>query len=355
MRALSKTISYFSPRYLAWCCCSIAIVFIPFFLIVGIGGANPIRTFIAILFGAFGNSTCFIETLTRATPIIFCALAVSLPARTGIFNIGGEGQLYLGAVGATLVALKCTNLPIPFSILAMSITAAIFGGLWASIPAFLKVVWNVNEVLVALMLNYVAIFMVEYLVHGPWRDPSAIGWPYSARFSDAMVLPTYGTTNLHIGLIIAFTIAILLSLVMKYSTVGFSMKIIEANPSVAKNITLRISHYLWFSMFLGGAIAAMAGIGEVSVIQGRLRPGISPGYGYAGFLVAWLSSHRFAFIIPVSVLIGGLYSGADELQLTAGLPSATADILMGMVFIGFLIGNHLYDRYTPLKNGENKS
>lgn len=355
MRPLSKIARCISIRDLAWCLCSIAIIALFFFSVLGALGANPFRTLLAMLRGAFGNSTGIIETLTRATPILLCALAVAIPARAGIFNIGGEGQLYWGAIGATFVALRFSDLPMPLAILAMFSAAALAGGLWACIPALLKAVWNVNEILVALMLNYVAFFVVEHLVHGPWRDPSAVGWPYSARFSDSMVLPTYGTTNLHLGLVFAVCIAILLSLVMRYTAVGFSMKVIEANSRVAKHVGIRIVRYVLISMALGGALAALAGVGEVSVIQGRLRPGISPGYGYAGFLVAWLSGHRFGLIIPASILIGGLYSGADELQLTAGLPAATADILMGMVFVGFLVGNHFRDRFTPLNNGEEAS
>lgn len=307
-------------------------------------GRNPFTILAAIFDGAFGSRLAILETLTRATPLLLCAIAVAIPARAGLFNIGGEGQLHVGAVAATAVALNAGQLGPWLIIPAMLLAAALAGGTWAAIPGLLKGRLGVNEVLVGLMLNYVAIFLVQHLVHGPWKDDSALGWPYSASFPAAATLPTLGNSNVHLGLLIGIALAVLCFLLLRHTIWGFSVRIIDSSPRTARYLGLPLALYVLILMVLGGACAAFAGAGEVSVIQGRLRPGISPGYGYTGFIVAWLAGHNFLAIIPVAILIGALYSGADALQLTAGLPSAATDIFMGLVFLAFILSSYLTDR-----------
>ena len=210
-------------------------------------------------------------------------------------------------------------------------------------PGLLRARLGVNEVLVGLMLNYVAIFFVEYLVHGPWKDPSALGWPYSVQFPASAVLPTWAASNVHVGLLIGIVFAVAAWLLLRTTVWGFALRVIEANPRTARYGGIDVAGYLVVMMLIGGAIAAIAGLGEVSVIQGRLRSGLSPGYGYTGFVVAWLAGNRLLAIIPISVLIGGLYAGADAIQLNAKLPSATGDIFMGLVFLAFLLSAALSD------------
>jgi simple sugar transport system permease protein len=298
---------------------------------------NAMETFLAIFKGAFGTGAAIRETLSRCTPLMLCALAVAVPARAGLFNIGGEGQLHLGAIAATAVALNSGSNSALIVVPCMILAACLAGALWSLIPAILKAVLNVNEVLVALMLNYVAILLVEHLVHGPWKDPSALGWPYSVSFPDVAILPRWGYTNVHLGLALAVIAAVCLWFVMARTIFGFSIRIIEANPVVARSVGVQMRLWILVTMGIGGALAALAGMGEVSVIQGRLRPDLSPGYGYIGFLISWLAGHRFMAIIPAAIVIGGLYTGSDALQLTAGLPSATVDIMLGLVFAGVLL------------------
>jgi simple sugar transport system permease protein len=219
----------------------------------------------------------------------------------------------------------------------MLLAAMLAGGAWAFVPGFLRARWNVNEVLVGLMLNYVAIYLVQYLVHGPWRDPSALGWPYTATFPSQAVLPVIGNTNVHLGLFLGIAIALGAYVTIRITTWGYGMRIVGANPIAAQLNGIPVMGYVTVLMVLGGAVAALAGIGEVSVIQQRLRSDISPGYGYTGFLIAWLARHSLLWIVPAAFLVGGLYSGADVLQLSAGLPSATVDIFMGLVFLTFLL------------------
>ena len=306
---------------------------------------NVIETLLALFQGAFGSVSGIRETLIRCTPLMLCALAVAVPARAGIFNIGGEGQLHLGAIAATAVALNMGADTAPLVMITMMVlVTCLVGAAWAFIPAILKAVWNVNEILIALMLNYIGILLVEYLVHGPWKDTSALGWPYSATFPVAAVLPRWGNTNIHLGLAIAVIAALCLWFAMSRTTFGFSVKIIESSPAAARTIGIHMCTWILVTMAIGGAMAAIAGMGEVSVIQGRLRPDMSPGYGYIGFLVSWLTGHRFFAIIPAAIVVGGLYSGSDALQLTAGLPSSTVDIMLGLVFVGALLSTPLRQR-----------
>jgi len=312
-----------------------------FTVLLTMAGCNAYDTLLAIFRGAFGSTAGIRETLSRSTPLLLCALAVAVPARAGLFNIGGEGQLHLGAIAATAVALQSGSTSPLVMIPMMILAACLAGALWGAIPGALKAILNVNEVLVALMLNYVAVILVEYLVHGPWKDPTALGWPYTAAFPDAAILPQWNHTNIHLGLAIAIAAAIVLWFIVTRTTFGFSVKVIEDNPVVARSVGIPIKSWILITMALGGAMAAIAGMGEVSVIQGRLRPGLSPGYGYIGFLISWMAGHRFIAIVAASLLIGGLFAGSDALQLTASLPSSTFDIMLGIFFIAVLLASPL--------------
>lgn len=305
-------------------------------------GKNPVAIFWAVIVSGFGSSLGLTEAITRMIPIFLCALAVAIPTRAGLYNIGGEGQLHCGAIAATVLVLYVPWLPHVMMIPCIIIASMVGGALWGIIPGLLRARFQVNEILVSLMLNYVAIFFVEHLVHGPWKDPNALGWPYSAPFPEWAVLPTFGRSNVHLGIMLGFVAVALVYFILRYTTWGRSIRLIEANPRTAQYAHISPGRYIVILMAAGGAMAALAGLGEVSVIQNRLRPGISAGYGYTGFLVAWLAKNNPIAIIPVAFLVGGLYSGADALQLTAGLPSSTVDIFVGLAFLTFLVGESFW-------------
>ena len=319
---------------------------IAFGILMWASGKNPFLTLGAILQGAFGTTFGLKESLTRATPLLLCSLAVALPARAGLFNIGGEGQLYFGATVATAVVLRGSWLPHGMALPVVIGASMLAGAAWGLWPGLLRAYLKVNEILIGLMLNFIAILLVEYLVHGPWKDPTALGWPYSIAFPTWAVLPRFPGSNVHLGLLLGIAFAVVTYLVLRLTTWGFSAGVMEASPSTARYAGVRITRYVIALMMLGGAFAGLAGLGEVSVIQGRLRPGLSPGYGYTGFLVAWLADNHVLWLIPVAIFVGGLYAGADAVQLTAGLPSAMADIFMGLVFAGFLVSASLRERLT---------
>jgi ABC-type uncharacterized transport system permease subunit len=315
-------------------------------LLLYAAGRNPFSTLWSIGIGGFGSIQGIKETITRMTPLLLCALAAGIPAKAGLFNIGGEGQLHIGAISATAVVIYLSWLPHSLVIPCMILFAVLGGAFWGFIPGFLRGSLGVNEVLVSLMLNFVAIALVEHLVHGPWKDPSALGWPYTISFPEWAVLPTFGKSNIHLGLLLGLGVIALVYFLIRRTIWGFSVRVVEANSQAARHVGIRVGVYVVVLMALGGAMAALAGLGEVSVIQGRLKMGISPGYGYTGFLVAWLARKNMLAILPVAFLVGGLYSGADALQLLAGLPSSTVDIFMGLIFLAFLVDEYLRSQRT---------
>lgn len=316
----------------------VSLLIMAVFLLVA--GANPLAVYGSMLSGAFGSKYAFSETVVKAIPLTLCALAVALPARTGFINIGGEGQMIMGAIGATLVALFVPWLQGWAMIPTMMLFSMIFAMLWAAIPALLKAYVQVNEIIVTLLLNYVAAFLLQYLVHGPWKDPSSQGWPLSAEFPASAILPTIPGTRVHLMLLIGVVVAIILAIVAARTTWGFAIKIIEANPRAAAYAGINIPLYTFAILCIGGALAGLAGLGEVSAIQGRLRDGLTSGYGYTGFLVAWLSRNNFLLIPLVALLLGGILAGGDNLQITANLPSATAEILQSIIFLGVLMSEY---------------
>jgi len=324
---------------------SLLIAFGLFCIILFVSGLNPFSVCYLIVKGSFGGKYELSETFVKVTPILLCALAVALPAKIGLLNIGGEGQLLLGSIGSAWIAIYWTWLPMPLVIPIMFISAALFAGVWAVIPGFLRGILNINEVIVTLLMNFIALFLLEYLVHGPWRDPESFGWPYSKEFPNYAILNTIPGSRIHIVLFVGIIIALILFIVINHTNWGFKGKVIGENINAAKTVKINILKYIIITMIIAGFIAGIAGFGEVSAIQGRLRSGISPGYGYTGFLVSWLARHNFLLIIVFSIFVGGLLAGSDQLQLTAGLPYSVIEILQGLIFLFVLIGEATKNKF----------
>lgn len=300
-------------------------------------GRNPLTVYSGIFTSAFGDSFAISETLVAATPVMLCALAVAIAGRVGLMNIGVEGQLLMGAIGSTFVALAMpADTPAWQMLSLMCLAGCLCGALWSAIPALLKVGLEVNETIVSLLLNYVAALVVEFLIHGPWHDPSTTSWPQSQAFPAAAELLHLDGSRVHLGLLIAIGIGIVLMFVLHKTRAGFKATIIGDNPAAAKYAHYPVMRYLLIAMLLSGAVAAIAGFSQVSAIEGRLRSGLSPGYGYTGFLVCWLARHNPLAIIVTAVLLGGFLSGADILQLSEKLPFATVNIMQGAIFLFLL-------------------
>lgn len=294
-------------------------------------GKNPIRAYADIFANTLGSSYGFSEVLVKVIPLVLCALAVLLPGRIGLVNVGGEGQLYLGAWLATWGALTFGAWPRAIALPLVILLGFVGGGLWALIPAILRARGWLNEVISTLLLNYVAILFVNYFIFGPWRDPGSANFPQTIRFAENVHFPMFGATRVHFGLVLALVAAGLLYVVIRYTRWGYEMRAIGGNPGAARRHGFAINRYILLTMFIAGGLAGLAGVGEVMAIQGRLRPDFSPSYGYMGFLISWLAAHNPASVVVMAFLIAMIALGGDTLQITQNMPFATVNILMALI------------------------
>ena len=293
-------------------------------------GVDPLAAYLEILKEALGSSYGISETLVKATPLIITGLAVSVAFRMQIWNIGAEGQIYMGACGATWVALF-SGLSSPLMLPTMFGAAFIAGGLWASVAGLLRARWQVNEVIVTLLMNYIAILLTDYLVFGPWKNPDGFNFPLTAQFSETARFSEYFNTRLHSGFFLALFCALAVYLLMERTIWGFQVKAIGSNPRAARYAGMKTGLAIFLVLTLSGAIAGIAGFSEVAGLQHRLQHGISPGYGYTAIIIAWLARRSALGVVIVSFLMGILLVGGDSLQLSWQLPVAFAYAFQGLI------------------------
>jgi simple sugar transport system permease protein len=295
-------------------------------------GKPPFAMVASLVSFAFGDSYSISETMAKTAPILLCALAAAAPGRLGLVSVGAEGQLHAGAIAGTAVVLAWPAWPAPLLIPLMILGGAVGGMVWGWLPGMLRAWLEINETIATLILNYIAILLVSALVFGPWRDPASQGWPATASFPSGAILPSIDGGKAHLGLLLGILLAFAMHVFFTRGSAAVHIRILAGNRKVGKTFGLDFGFWVVALMAAGGALAGLAGIAEVSAIQGRLQPNISLGYGLTGFLVAWLSRHQPLIIVPVSFLVGGLVAGSDALQLFAKVPAASAVILQGLLF-----------------------
>lgn len=312
-----------------------------FFLAIG---RSPPAMFVDLAVYAFGDGYSLSESLVKATPILFCALAVALPARLGLISVGADGQLFAGAIAGTAIVLAWPQAPWPLLLPAMLLGGAIGGGLFGGIAGWLRARLGVNETIVTLLLNFIGLLLVNFLVYGPWKDPGNQGWPATIPFPDGAIVPHLFGSRAHLGLALAILAAFALHLAVRGTRWGLSLSVLRGNPRVGRMVGLSFGRNAVLVFLIGGAMAGLAGITETSAIQGRLQPGLSAGYGLTGFLVAWLAGHHFLRIVPIAVIAGGLLAAGDTLQLFARVPAASTIVLQALLFIAALAASGLQRR-----------
>jgi simple sugar transport system permease protein len=272
-------------------------------------------------------------------------LTVAISARILLWNIGGEGQLALGGIGAAGVALFLSHhLPPVLVLPSMTVAGFLAGGLWASIAGLLKAKAGVNEILTSLLLNYVAIFWLEHLYFGPWRDPMGMGFPGTAMFPESAWLPRFPQTRVHLGLVFGILSAMILYWTLSRTRWGYEIRVIGENPKAARYAGMNITRHILWAMFLSGGMAGLAGMAEVSGIHYRLQQGLTVGYGYAGIIVAWLSRLHPVGILFVAIFLASLLVGGDQLQSVMHLPSSVGLVLEGTLLF-FVLGSDFLSRY----------
>ena len=352
MRLITERRDLSSPlfRFSATCAAIAAAFFIAGFLLLA-SGVNPLAAYREILVESLGSLYGISETLVKTTPLVFVGLGVSLAFRMEIWNIGAEGQLYMGAMAASGVALFSGIENHWLMLLSMFSAAFLCGGLWAGVAGFLRAFWKVNEVIVTLLMNYVAILWVDYLIYGPWKDPKGFNFPLTAQFDDSARLSEYFNTRLHSGFFLALFCALLVYLFMERTIWGYQIRVIGNNPKAARYAGMKTGVAIFAVLFLSGAIAGAAGFSEVAGLQHRLQHGISPGYGYTAIIIAWLAKRSAVGVVIVSFLMGVLLVGGDSLQLLWQLPVAFVYAFQGLILFFLLTADFFIQYRVKLVKG----
>ena len=304
-------------------------------LILLVFGYNPLKAYATMLEGIFGTQRNFSEVLIKTTPIIFTGIAVAMAYSCGVWNIGAEGQLYLGAICATYVGIYWSHLP-PGLMLPLVLLAGFFGGgLWAIIPGLLKVWVKANEVVVTIMMNYIAMGITSYLVTGPMKEPGYN--PQTAQITEAAWLPRiWEPTRLHLGFIIAIALSVIMTIILYRTPLGYAIRTVGSSPLAARYAGIPVNRTIVIAMLLSGGAAGLAGACEIAGISRRLYAAISPGFGFDGIAVSLLVNNNPLGTTLSGFLFGGLRAGSELMQMNVGIPSVLIQIIQGMT-VAFVI------------------
>lgn len=312
----------------------LALVLIVFGIVLWLAGKDPLQAYADIFSQTLLTPYGLSEIAVRMIPLILTAVAVAIPARIGLINIGGEGQFYIGAWLATWGAITFTDLPAWLLLPLMCILGFIGGGAWAAIAGFLRARGWVSETISTLLLNYVAPLVTNMFIFGAWRSPDSGLFPVSKTFVDAARLPTLGGTRITLAIVLALVAVALYWFLMTRTRWGLEMRAIGGNPEAARRLGIPLAWYIVIALFGAGGLAGLAGMAEVSGIHGRLIQVISPGYGFMGFLISWLAGGSAVGIVVMSFVLSVIASSGTILQITQGLPYSVVNILMAlMLFI----------------------
>jgi len=318
-------------------------------IVLAVVGGSPLQTYAHMVKAAFGDVGVLSDTLTKATPILLCGLACSLAFRAKLWNIGAEGQFFLGAWAASAVVLAPllpATTPRVLMLLAMALAGFLGGALWGFVPGVLKAKLNVNEVLTTLMMNYIAISWNNYFIFAVWSEqgfqmsrkfPTSAWLPRLAEY--AKQVPSFAGLTTHLGLLMGLVAAGVLWWVMYRSKWGFEIRLTGDNPKAARYAGINIARNTILVMMLSGGLAGLAGMSEISGVVHRLQGAISPGYGFTGIIVAWLAKLNPLAVVPVSILFGALILAGREIQ-----PSGIAKLLQGIILF-CLISSEVLLRY----------
>jgi len=321
---------------------AVPIVAVVIGLVVGaavlwVAGISPVSAYLSMLEASFGSGRGISATLLRAAPLMLTGLAVAFALRMQLWNIGGEGQLLLGATGATAVFFAFPDLPgwalLPLAALA----AAVTGGLWALVAALPRAIIGLNEIITTLFLNYIALRFVSFMVYGPWQDPEGKGFAYSKPIPEQGMMGTIWGTDVTAGILLSIALVVLSWYTIARTRWGFSTQILGGNPAAGPYLHLPERSRIMSVMLVSGAIAGIAGFIQITAVTGRLQPDIASGYGYTGILLAFLAGRYLLMIPVVAILFSGLIQGGYSLQ-TEGLSNSISVIIQCVIILFVLIG-----------------
>ncbi len=306
-------------------------------LLVMVSGASPIQVFGLMLKGSLGSQFALFETLTRATPLIFTGLAAAVAFRAKLWNIGGEAQLYFGAVMTAVFGTGLLPLPWPVLIPVLMFAAMLGGALVLSVPTFLKTRFGVDEVVTTLLFNFIALLFVSMLLEGVLKDPMGLGWPQSKKIIADAQLPRLITgKRLHYGFVVAIVAALVVWVIDRKSALGYEMRAVGHNTKAATFAGIPVNRVLAKTALLSGGLAGLAGWSEVTGLKGNLTLDLSPGFGYAGIVVAMLALLHPIGVIAAAVFVAAVFVGADAMSRTAGVPSYIAQVMVAVSLLSMV-------------------
>jgi simple sugar transport system permease protein len=303
-------------------------------------GFNPLSAYYYMFYGAFGNTNFLIESLVRMSPILLVSLGLGIAFKCKVWNIGAEGQLYIGAFVGAETAISLGNTPFT---LPASIIMGILGGMgWAAIPALMKTRLGINEVITTFLMNFVAIGLVTWLISVPFHSPTA-HWPQSASIPAAAVLPILiPSTRLHLGILISLIVVLpLIYFLMTKTTFGYKLKVVGENPEAAKYGGINVNRTIFLALIISGGLAGLAGLFEVEGIQFSVLSSLSPGYGYTGIAVALLGQNNPIGIALSSFFLAGIYNGSTNVSIQLGVPDGIVLLVQGTLIIFVLGSEHI--------------
>jgi general nucleoside transport system permease protein len=334
-------------------CLPIAAILFSLFLFgifCAVVGSNPFDVYASIYKAAFGNWRSFQNTLIRAAPLMLTALCTALPARLGLVIIGNEGALVMGGIGAIIVGLGLGGNAPPLVVqLGMAIAGLLFGGLWIGAVGALRHYRGVNETISSLLMNYIAIALLNHLVNGPMKDPASLNKPSSFPIPDIDMIGVLPGTRIHYGLIYGIVACIIAYILIQRTTFGFAARTAGGNIRAARIAGLPVGKLTMAICFLAGSCAGLAGMVEVAAVHGRANESLNANYGYSGILVAFIARYNPLAATVVAVLLGGILASGGILQRVHNLPDATVLVFQGLVFLVVMYSESLYGRFAIFK------
>jgi len=320
---------------------SVAIAILIGSVVILAAGKSPIEAFSAMFYGAFGGTRQIGETLLRATPLVFTGLAVAYGFRSGLFNIGAEGQLFLGGLAAAFVGVQLAGFPWIVSVPAVILSAAVAGAAWAFIPALMKAKIGAHEVITTMMFSYIGRYLVSWIVTGPFKDEGAI--PQTPLLPETSQLPrisdvlTFIQPNrAHFGIILGVGVAILVWWILKYTVLGYEARAVGFNPFASETGGISVSATTIKSLCISGALAGLSGAVEIMGLHHRLFDQFSSGFGFTGIAVALLAKNNPIGVLAAALLFGALSAGSGTMQLQADVSQKVIAIIQGTII--FLVG-----------------
>ncbi|NJP08485.1 MAG: ABC transporter permease [Leptolyngbyaceae cyanobacterium RU_5_1] len=327
-------------------------------------GKNPFAVYGLIYKSAFGSWRSFQGTLLRAAPLMLTALCTALPARLGLMIIGNEGALVMGGLGAIAAGLllsygsitpspeqlqNVSGIPSAGVLLGMALAGIVAGGLWIAVVGALRHYRAVNETISSLLMNYIAIALMNHLVGGPIKDPGETIKASSFSLPEMNRLINLPTTRIHYGLFYGLIACVIAYFLIQRTTFGFAARTAGGNVKAARIAGLPVGKLTVMICFLAGSCAGLAGMAEVAAVHGRVNESLVAGYGYTGILVAFVARYNPIACTLVAVLLGGILSSGGALQRTLDMPDATALVFQGLVFLVILFSESLYGRFRVFK------